>query len=104
VGARRDNLQPSGYERATLPEKVSDYRRFRARSLMNVRVWLRRFFGHSLVGHDHNVLHEGKWWIVYCFAGAEHAKKFQMRFGGERFDPKDMSGGRSCLFLTPHVS
>src|SRR5438552_18275863 len=39
-------------------------------------------------GH-HSVFHEDKWWIVYCFADAEHAEKFRIRFGGERFDPKD---------------
>src|ERR1700736_6192918 len=33
------------------------------------------------------------WWIVYCFADAEHAEKFRMRFGGERFNPKDRGRG-----------
>ena len=48
--AREDsNLQPSGYERANLPEKVSDYWHFRARSVTSVRVWLRRFIGYLLV-------------------------------------------------------
>ena len=41
----------------------------------------------------HYVFHEYKWWIVYCFADAEHAEKFRMRFGGERFNPKDRGGG-----------
>jgi hypothetical protein len=51
--AREDsNLQPSGYERATLPEKVSAYWHFRARSVTSVRVWLRRFIGHLLVERD----------------------------------------------------
>jgi hypothetical protein len=44
------NPQPSGYERATLPEIINKYRSFRARSLTNVRVWLRRFIGYLLVG------------------------------------------------------
>jgi hypothetical protein len=49
--AREDsNLQPSGYERATLPEKVSDYWHFRAGSATFVRVWLRRIIGYLLVG------------------------------------------------------
>jgi hypothetical protein len=49
--AREDsNLQPSGYERATLTEKSSVYWRFRACSATNVLVWLRRFIGYLLVG------------------------------------------------------
>jgi hypothetical protein len=32
-------------------------------------------------------------WIVYCFADAEHAEKFRMRFGGERFNPKHRGRG-----------
>ena len=32
----------------------------------------------------HSVFHDDKWWIVYCFADAEHAEKFRVRFGGER--------------------
>jgi hypothetical protein len=42
----------------------------------------------------HSVFREDKWWTVYCFADAEHAKaKFRMRFGGERFNPKDRGRG-----------
>ena len=49
--AREDsNLQPSGYERATFTGKINKYWHFRARSLTNVRVWLRRFIGYLLVG------------------------------------------------------
>src|ERR1700722_16625660 len=49
--AREDsNLQPSGYERATLPGKVSVYWHFRAVSMMFVRDWLRRIIGYPLVG------------------------------------------------------
>ncbi len=44
------NLQPSGYERPTLTGKINDYWQFRARSLTNVRVWLRRIIGYLLVG------------------------------------------------------
>jgi hypothetical protein len=52
---------------------------------------LGRFLPRSL-GH-HSVFHEDKWWIVYCFADAEHAEKFRIRFGGERFNPKDRGRG-----------
>ena len=45
----------------------------------------------SVCERHHN---EDKWWIVYCFAEAEHAERFRVRFGGERFDPKD--GGRGA--------
>jgi len=49
--AREDsNLQPSGYERATLPGKVNDYWRFQAGPAAFVRIWLPRFIGHLLVG------------------------------------------------------
>jgi hypothetical protein len=37
------------YERATLPEKVSDWQ-FRQRSVTNVYVWLRRIIGYLLDG------------------------------------------------------
>jgi hypothetical protein len=43
------DLQPSGYERAELAGKASDYRHFRARPVTSVRVWLRRFIGYLLV-------------------------------------------------------
>ena len=46
------NLRPSGYERATLPEKVSNYWHSHARSGTSVRVWLRRFIGYPLVGSE----------------------------------------------------
>ena len=39
----------------------------------------------SVCERQRSVFHEDKWWIVYCFADAEHAEKFRMRFGGERF-------------------
>jgi hypothetical protein len=42
----------------------------------------------SVCERHHSVFHEDKWWIVYCFADAEHAEKFRMRFGGERSHPK----------------
>jgi hypothetical protein len=49
--AREDsNLQPSGYERANLADKPSDFEPFGVCSLTNVRVWLRRVIGHLLVG------------------------------------------------------
>ena len=47
----------------------------------------------SMCERHHSVFHEDKWWIVYCFADAEHAEKFRMRFGGERFDPEDRGRG-----------
>jgi hypothetical protein len=39
----------------------------------------------------HSVFHEDR--IVYCFADAKHAEKIRMRFGGERFNPKDRDRG-----------
>jgi hypothetical protein len=51
--AREDsNPQPSGYERPNCAGKFSNIRRFRARSLTFVLVWLRRFIGPSLVEHS----------------------------------------------------
>ena len=47
----------------------------------------------SVCERHHSVFHEDRWWIVYCFADAEHAEKFRMRFGGERFNPKDRGRG-----------
>ena len=47
----------------------------------------------SVCERHHSVFHEDKWWIVYCFASAEHAENFRVRFGGERFDPKDRGRG-----------
>jgi hypothetical protein len=47
----------------------------------------------SVCERHRSVFDEDKWWIVYCFADAEHAKKFRMRFGGERFNPKDRGRG-----------
>ena len=42
----------------------------------------------SVCERHHSVFHEDKCWIVYRFADAEHAEKFRIRFGGERFHPK----------------
>jgi hypothetical protein len=47
----------------------------------------------SVCERHHSVFHDDKWWIVYCFVDAEHAEKFRIRFGGERFDPKDRGRG-----------
>jgi hypothetical protein len=52
-------------------------------------------FDLTVCERHHNVFHEDKWWIVYCFADPEHAEKFRVRFGGERFDPKDRGRGAS---------
>jgi hypothetical protein len=46
------NLQPSGYERPTLPSKLNNNRHFRARSLASVHVWLWRIIGYLLVGQS----------------------------------------------------
>jgi hypothetical protein len=43
------NLRAGGYERATLPGKVSDSWHFRAGLATYIRVWLRRFIGYLLV-------------------------------------------------------
>jgi hypothetical protein len=47
----------------------------------------------SVCERHHSVFHEDKWWIVHCFADAERAEKFRMRFGGERFNPKHRGRG-----------
>jgi hypothetical protein len=47
----------------------------------------------ALRSEMYSVFHEDKWWIIYCFADAGHAKKFRMRFGGEQFNPKDRGRG-----------
>jgi hypothetical protein len=47
----------------------------------------------SVCERHHSVFHEDNWWIVYCFADAEHAEKFRMKFGGERFNSKDRGRG-----------
>jgi hypothetical protein len=47
----------------------------------------------SVCERQHSVCNEDKWWFVYCFANAEHAEKFRIRFGGERFDPKERGRG-----------
>jgi len=49
-GWEDSNLQPSGYERATLAEKVCDYWHFREALMTYVRVWLRGTIGYLLVG------------------------------------------------------
>jgi hypothetical protein len=49
----------------------------------------------SVCERHHSVFHEDKWWIVFCFADAEHAEKFRVRFGGEQFDPNDRGRGAS---------
>jgi hypothetical protein len=43
----------------------------------------------SVRERHHNVFHEDRWWMVYCFADAGHGEKFRIRYGCERFDPKD---------------
>jgi len=48
----------------------------------------------SLCPRGHSVYHEDEWWHVFCFAEEAHAEAFQLRFGGERFNPKDRGRGR----------
>jgi hypothetical protein len=55
------------------------------------------FLDLSVCDRHHSVFYEDKWWLAYCFAEAEHAEKFRVRFGGERFDPKDRGRGSSWL-------
>ena len=50
LGGDDSKLQPNGYERATFTGIVSEYWHFRARSSVNVHVWLRGSIGYLLVG------------------------------------------------------
>src|SRR5205823_1548814 len=47
----------------------------------------------------HSVFHEDKWWTVYCFANPEQAEKFRLRFGGERFNPKERGRGSNWALV-----
>ena len=49
----------------------------------------------SLCVRGHSVFRDGRWWRVFCFAEVEHAARFMVRFGGERFDPADRGHGKS---------
>jgi hypothetical protein len=42
-----------------------------------------------LCPRGHTVVWEGEWWNVYGFKEPEHADKFRLRFGGEKFNPTD---------------
>src|SRR4029077_20338135 len=98
--AREDsNLQPSGYERATLPGKISDYWHFRAGSLRNVRVWLRRIIGYLLVGC---VCSEFE---CHALADAGHPGSrrgphlhYETRVDGEAVDPQKFLKAGATLF------
>jgi hypothetical protein len=48
----------------------------------------------SLCPRGHSVVHDGRWFNVYCFAKPEDAEKFLQRFGGEKFDPAQRGKGR----------
>jgi len=77
-------------------EEAHDEDRFRRGDSCGGALFFRfmdAFFDLSVYERHHSIFHEDKWWIVYCFADAEHAEKFQVRFGGERFDPKDRGRG-----------
>jgi hypothetical protein len=50
--------------------------------------------GLSLCTRGHSVC-DDEWFHVYCFADADHAKKFQERFGGVTFDPSQRGIGAS---------
>jgi hypothetical protein len=47
----------------------------------------------SLCPRGHSVNDGKDWYRVYCFAEAEHAAKFILRFGGESFDPGQRGRG-----------
>lgn len=47
-----------------------------------------------LCPRGHSVYCEDEWWHVFCFAEEIHGDAFQLRFGGERFNPKDRGRGR----------
>lgn len=36
----------------------------------------------------YSIVHQDAWWEVWCFASAEMADRFVVRFGGRLFDPK----------------
>jgi hypothetical protein len=50
--AKDRNLGAGSYERATFAGIIDKHWRFRAYPVTNVRVWLRRSIGYSLVGTD----------------------------------------------------
>ncbi len=49
----------------------------------------------------HSFVHDGVWYLVYCFAKPEQAEAFRQRFGGEPFDPKRRGRGRRWHLLKP---
>ena len=51
----------------------------------------------TLAPRHHQVHHDGKWWIVYCFAEPEHAERFRKAFHGEPFNPKDRGKGTNWM-------
>jgi hypothetical protein len=47
----------------------------------------------AICSRGHSVFHEDKWFNVYCFAEPADAAKVMLRFGGEKFDPKQRGRG-----------
>ena len=48
----------------------------------------------TLCPRGHSIFDE-EWFHVYCFEKREDAEKFQARFGGEEFDPRQRGRGKS---------
>jgi hypothetical protein len=78
------NPKPCRYERATFTETSNDYWHFRAGSLTNVRVWLRRSIGYLLVG-----LEASLW-------PPPRAPMRSLRFSGRAFGPAGHSDRAEC--------
>jgi hypothetical protein len=46
----------------------------------------------TLCPRGHAVFRD-EWWNVYCFSERGDAEKFMLKFGGEKFDPKQRGKG-----------
>jgi hypothetical protein len=53
----------------------------------------------SVCSRTHSFAEDDRWWKVFCFAQADHARMFRERFGGRDFDPAALGRGHSWHLL-----
>ena len=87
---RKGELSPAGIDRDWPPQVVLPARFCERGGYNEIHDFCKEL---TLCTRGHAVFHDREWFHVYCFEKLEDADKFRLRFGGDKFDPKQRGKG-----------
>lgn len=86
---RKGELTPAGIDRGWPHQVAMPYEQCTGKNYEAPHAFCR---GLSLCSRNHQVLHDGQQYLVFCFADLEDAVQLREAFGGFPFYPEDRKG------------